>query len=452
VTGLSVSQLLTGDLPAAHVVARRHGQALTLGRLRAEVARVSQEIQARRARRGLLVCSDSFQFLVGMLGLMAAGAEIVLPPNARPGTLAGLTGLFDVLVSDDVPVAGVESLALDGSSSDAAIAPIVAAQARLDFFTSGSTGQAKRIEKTLAMLEREAATLHSVFGAQVGLSVTTGTVTHQHIYGLAFRVMWPLLSGRAFSSPVHDTWEGLLADLPAGAAIIASPAHLSRLAGLAPLAASQRPSLVLTAGGPLPDAAATDARAIFGIAPTEVFGSTETGALAYKDAPERDALWRAMPGIEVATSANGLLQVRSPYVTGGFCELADKATIAGDGRFQFEGRADRIVKIEGRRVSLPGLEQAIRRLRWVSDAAVATVPPANTALGAIVVLTAEGAAALAQQGKFRFERMLRRELAATHEPASLPRRWRFVSEIPADGMGKRRQRDLAQLLSPEPSA
>jgi acyl-coenzyme A synthetase/AMP-(fatty) acid ligase len=206
--------------------------------------------------------------------------------------------------------------------------------------------------------------------------------------------------------------------------------------------------LIVTAGGPLPDAAAADTRAIFGIAPTEIFGSTETGALAYKD----DGLWRALPGISVSTSAEGLLRVRSPYVKDGVCELADKATIAADGRFQFEGRADRIVKIEGRRVSLPELEQAIKQLRWVRDAAIATVPPAHMALGAVVVLTAEGEEALARQRKFRFERMLRRELAATHEPASLPRRWRFVSEIPVDGMGKRRQRDLAQLLSAEPSA
>ena len=94
--------------------------------------------------------------------------------------------------------------------------------------------------------------------------------------------------------------------------------------------------------------------------------------------------------------------------------------------FSSKGRADRIVKIEGRRVSLAELERAIKRLRWVSDAAVATVPPAETALGAIVVLSAEGEAALTRHGKFRFERMLRRELAQTHEPASLPRRWRFV--------------------------
>jgi acyl-coenzyme A synthetase/AMP-(fatty) acid ligase len=251
---------------------------------------------------------------------------------------------------------------------------------------------------------------------------------------------------------VYDTWESLLKDLAPGATIISSPAHLSRLAGLAKLPREGQPVLMFTAGGMLPQDAVAGSRDVFGIAPTEIFGSTETGALAFRRAGDTSALWSPLPGLDVSTSEGGLLRVRSPYVSGGACELADKVTLSGDGRFQFEGRADRIIKIEGRRVSLPELEMAIKRLRWVNDAAVAPIPPAETALGAILVLTAEGEAALTQHGKFRFERLLRRELAQTHEPAALPRRWRFVREIPADSMGKRRQRELALLLNAEPSA
>lgn len=53
---------------------------------------------------------------------------------------------------------------------------------------------------------------------------------------------------------------------------------------------------------------------------------------------------------------------------------------------------------------------------------------------------------IAELGKFRFERMLRRELAQSEDAAALPRRWRFVEAMPTDGLGKRRNADLKGLF------
>ena len=53
-------------------------------------------------------------------------------------------------------------------------------------------------------------------------------------------------------------------------------------------------------------------------------------------------------------------------------------------------------------------------------------------------LSAAGVAEIERLGKFRFERMLRRELSSTEDLAVLPRRWRFVDFMPMDGLGKRR--------------
>jgi acyl-coenzyme A synthetase/AMP-(fatty) acid ligase len=67
-------------------------------------------------------------------------------------------------------------------------------------------------------------------------------------------------------------------------------------------------------------------------------------------------------------------------------------------------------------------------------------------LGAVARLTPPGIEEVARLGKFRFERMLRRELADAEDAAVLPRRWRFVEELPVDGMGKRRIADLRKLF------
>ena len=71
---------------------------------------------------------------------------------------------------------------------------------------------------------------------------------------------------------------------------------------------------------------------------------------------------------------------------------------------------------------------------------------ARTYLGAVVKLSAAGVAEIERLGKFRFERMLRRELSSTEDLAVLPRRWRFVDFMPMDGLGKRRVGDVVALL------
>ncbi len=78
----------------------------------------------------------------------------------------------------------------------------------MEFFTSGSTGTAKRIVRSLDLLEREAAALETVWGAP-NLGVTHATVPHQHAYGLPFAILWPLLAGRPFFPRGHDAWESL---------------------------------------------------------------------------------------------------------------------------------------------------------------------------------------------------------------------------------------------------
>ena len=105
-----------------------------------------------------------------------------------------------------------------------------------------------------------------------------------------------------------------------------------------------------------------------------------------------------------------------------------------------------MLKVEGKRVSLERLEREIAGLPWVNEAAVVGLGGARAYLGAVVKLSAAGVAEIERLGKFRFERMLRRELSSTEDLAVLPRRWRFVDFIPMDGLGKRRVHDVLALL------
>jgi acyl-coenzyme A synthetase/AMP-(fatty) acid ligase len=442
---LTLSELVNGARADTHPVACRAGELVTLGRLRAEIAHNARAL--RGARRALLVCDDSYSFVAGLLALLHAGADVVLPPNTQSGTLRLIGPSYDLLVSDRDRADIARTFVLEPADAAVAPMPLQVERNRIDFFTSGSTGEMKRIEKSAALLEREADVLDGLWGEPLADARIYGTVSHQHIFGLTFKVMWPLLAGRCFSAATHEVWETLLAELTPNALIVSSPAHLTRLGGLRPLPDAARPRMILTAGAPLPIAAAAETQEIFGIAPTEIFGSTETGAAAWRKVSAEPPLWQPLPGVEVQARDGGLLRLRSPFVAGdGWCDLADRVAIAADGRFGFEGRADRVLKVEGKRVSLQQLEQDIAKLRWIDAAAAAAIGNERIFVGAVATLSPAGQGELARLGKFRFARLLRRELATMHDAAVLPRRWRFVERMPIDGMGKRRQRDIVALL------
>ena len=54
------------------------------------------------------------------------------------------------------------------------------------------------IGKTLRQLANEVRALEQQWGTALGDAWIIGSVASQHIYGLLFRVLWPLCAGRGF--------------------------------------------------------------------------------------------------------------------------------------------------------------------------------------------------------------------------------------------------------------
>jgi acyl-coenzyme A synthetase/AMP-(fatty) acid ligase len=383
-----------------------------------------------------LTCKDSAAFTIGLFALLSAGVEVVLPPNSQPATIAEVSGTVDRIL-DDKAVWGV-------SPSESTASPI-GPEASVSFFTSGSTGAPKRIRRSLEMLEREAVTLEKLWGTWLHAVPVLGMVSHQHLFGLTFKILWPLAAGRAFDNRTHEVWESLINALPDRAIVVSSPAHLSRLGGIAPLPANKRPAAIFSAGAPLPLEASQEAEVILGCRPTEIFGSTETGAIATRRQTVAEQDWTMLPGHHLLDHSEGLLRLYSPY-DGKTVETADFIEPRGNG-FRFLGRAGRIVKIAGKRVGLNEVERALTSLPWIGTAAAVAL--SHDRLGAVAVLTDQGRACLAELGTFRFGRFLRRELAAGLDPAAIPKLWRFVSSLPQHPMGKSLTADLQALFAEE---
>lgn len=412
----------------------RGDMVFTANDVRVEAARL-RDLIAGAPEPVFLYCEDAGNFLAGLIGALSAGRDVLLPGHAAPGYLREIGATGEHLLTDvtdlDAEATTVRLNVIPGMSTDIAM-PVGSAQ--IGFFTSGSTGEPKPCMKALRQLFSEVEVHLKLWGAPRGPVV--GTVSHQHIYGLLFRVFWPLMAGGAVSAGRQEMWEAVAHLVRPGSSLVSSPAHLSRIPDR--FALPHCPDFVFSSGGPLSLDAAHDAFAKLGRYPVEVLGSTETGGVAWRSQEERGALWTPLPDVEIQRDEEGALAVRSPFTgMGDFISMGDSVTLAPDGGFSLHARLDRTVKIEGKRVSLPRVEEALRALPGIVDASAVDLPDRGGALGAVIVLTAEGERELGELGKFRYSRRLRQALAEHLEPMERPRLWRFIARVPENAQGKR---------------
>jgi acyl-coenzyme A synthetase/AMP-(fatty) acid ligase/3-hydroxymyristoyl/3-hydroxydecanoyl-(acyl carrier protein) dehydratase len=280
-----------------------------------------------------------------------------------------------------------------------------------------------------------------------------GSVATQHIYGLLFRVLWPLCAGRSFvrkQLAFPEDLQRASREHPAFA-WVASPALLKRMGDNLDWPALSAVRRVFSSGGALPAEAAQSLHNRLSQWPTEIFGSSETGGIAWRLGQD---YWQPFAGIELSQDSDGALLIASPYLPSGHIEhTADAARIAADGRFELLGRLDRIVKLEEKRISLPMLEKALMDHEWVAEARLGVVQENRASLGVLLVLSERGLHALRNQGRRTLTQALRQHLSQHCEAIALPRRWRLLRQLPLNAQGKLPQADVeAQLLAPRPKA
>lgn len=433
---IPASELLARGRPGDSIVCTDGARSISWADFAARAGGIAQALQARTERRWLIRCEHPLDFIAALLAVLHAKARAVIAPGPQPAMLEQLRPAYDAVIGDGAPSTLDVRRIAPRRHDFGGIAPRTA---MIDLFTSGSTGEPKRIEKSLAQLETEAAALESCWGKAVGRATMVATVPHHHIYGMLFRLVWPLASGRAFDAALCAD-PRLLLDVLAragDAVLVSSPAHLTRLPELISLD-SLRPAArrIFSSGGALPAATALEYKRRFGAAPTEVYGSTESGGVGWReqDGSEDRAAWTPFAGMGLRLDPQGALCLRSPYLADeAWLTMGDAAELLPGGRFRLNGRLDRVVKIEGKRISLPELEHALRQHPWVLDAAVVPLSGGKELLGAVVVLRE---ASRLDEGREPLVGALREFLLQRFERVLVPRQWRFPERLPADERGK----------------
>ncbi len=212
----------------------------------------------------------------------------------------------------------------------------------LTFRTSGSSGAPKRCPHTLASLWREVEALATL---APGRRRVLSAVPAHHIYGFLFTVLLPQAGSAPL--PVIDlrgaSPAALVAQLSPGDLIVAHPDFWAQVAALAPI--FPQDVIGVSSGAPCPDATALSLAAC-GLRLLQVYGSSETAGVGWRDAAGEPycllPCWRR--GVAENTIERGGEDERQCFT------LQDRLEWIGGEHFVPIGRIDQAVQVGGTNV------------------------------------------------------------------------------------------------------
>ncbi|MDR3414690.1 MAG: AMP-binding protein [Nevskia sp.] len=425
--------LIVGYRPQAPLLYTDAG-AVSQAAFLAQAGRVAAALP--ESRYVLNLCESRRNFALGFAAALMRGQASLLPPDRVAATVAAIRqsyGDSHVLADADVEAAlrGIaEASAWMGEPPAVPCGQLAALP-----FTSGSTGAPVPHEKTWGGLVTHAALLSERLGF-AGAHIAA-TVPPQHTYGLETSVIAALAGGAAVhcARPFFpQDLDGVLRALPSPRLLVTTPVHLRALVQaqppLPPLAR------IISATAPLPAGLAAEAEQRLGTAVYEIYGSTESGAVATRRTVDGE-LWQPLPGVNLRADPGGALAT-GPHLAG-TVRLADIIEEAADGHVRLLGRSGDMLKVAGKRMSLAELNRLLLAIPGVEDGVV--FMPGMTGGGEAV----ERPAAVVVAPELS-ERQILDALRRSVDPAFLPRPLRRVAGLPRNAVGKVPRAALLELM------
>lgn len=445
------SSYFQADIPPQQAVFRSRNGTISHGQYRLHTAELAHALQKTGADTAALMTEDNYLFAVALLAALHAGLKVIIPGNLSAATAEKLQEEGALVVSD---------LALRGAlpicghcNCGHPLPPFDAEAAHLWFYTSGSSGEPKRIHRTFANLEAELCMLAGIL-PEGESAIVYSTALFHHAYGIIFGFLLPLSRGL-----LCDTAQFLSpADFLARVDTLTPPNHLAWLvttpafvrvwaanADMCPL--SHRPLRIQCAGAPLPLAAAQQIHTQTGAEFVEIFGSSETGVVAHRN-PLATQEWSPFTGVRITPSADAGMRIDSPCIPSGeSAHPGDNAELLPNGCFLLLPRRDNVVKIADKRISLSEIEQYLETSELVEQAAALKLEgKTRPILAAVVVPSPAGMELLKHQGSLAYRKALGAHLAHHLPPVLIPKKWRLAGGMPTNARGKTDRDALLRLF------
>ena len=105
------------------------------------------------------------------------------------------------------------------------------------------------------------------------------------------------------------------------------------------------------------------------------------------------------------------------------------------------------VKIEEKRISLTEVENRILQTGLVKDVCVIAMSDRRQYLAAAIVFNEEGKKKFADWKKFDINMYFHDYLIDFFENVVLPKKWRYLDELPMDLQGKKKKQDIEALFT-----
>ncbi|MDH5681345.1 MAG: acyl--CoA ligase [Spirochaetota bacterium] len=263
----------------------------------------------------------------------------------------------------------------------------------LYLYTSGSTGQAKMLPKTYENILIEAGYLTKLLDLTENDTILP-LVPSFHIYGLLFTIILPFLVGCKIRKDIPFSPLNILEDgiLKGSTLVIGNPSLYSGLSSIINQFKDEdfnHVKWLISSTMPLPEDLAIDFYSKVKIKTLELYGSTETGGIAFRKIFE-DKYWTFFPYIQHNMELeNQSLKINSPGLSiSEFPKLQDNkwfdtGDVVAQGpskdRFSLLGRENQIVKIAGNRVSAIEVQNVINESPYILMSAVIGVSAKNLA-------------------------------------------------------------------------
>ncbi len=244
------------------------------------------------------------------------------------------------------------------------------------YFSSGSTGFPSGALKTKENILEEVEVITSSL-KEFNIKRVIVTVPFLHLYGSLYGLFFPLINDIDIILKEHFLPHDLLDMIDDNSLVVTTPLYIKALNRINE-SKNLSKSLFVSSTGPLFPNDAKEFNEKFSTDILQIFGSTETGGIAYKF--NDDLLWTTTPKVIASTNEKNELKVKSPFISNLIYEKEFKITNHQiqtfdyvefyENRFKLIGRSSQILKIAGKRYSTIQIENILEEIDGIKKAVV----------------------------------------------------------------------------------
>ena len=291
----------------------------------------------------------------------------------------------------------------------------------INIFTSGSSGESKCIKKSLENLIQEATDLINEIDLKNSQTVIS-TASLNHLFGITFYLMLPLngdlcINLNRINYPEDIQGKNLL--------LVTTPSFLEKMNKFQDKP-THKLEKIITAGAKLKDSEFNFALEI-SKSVTEIYGSTESGVVAHKENPKKNL--KLFNNVEITTSDK--TYIKTNYSFDKIQQSGDLINQLNNREIELLGRADRVLKIQEKRISAEYIEKILEKHNFVKEAYCFEF---EGKIATLISLTKDGIYYVLSDNILRLKKELKKYLSKHFE--IIPQNLKFIDELPKTSRGK----------------